>query len=148
MAESIFPFMQSVKYSEGVSSPYNLPLYTDVSWDDQNNRANLDENGLPIFVSKNEALRGWIVRALRTVRYAEEMHTWQFGSELDSLIGRPWLAETRIAEAKHYISECLCQNPYILACDVTSAAFAGDKLTISLTVHTIYSTFDMEELNV
>ena len=148
MAESIFPFIQTVKYGEGLSSPYNLPLYADVSWNEQENRANLDVHGLPIFVTKNEALRGWIVRALRTVRYAEEMHSWDYGSELSSLIGRPWLAETRIAEAKRYISECLCQNPYILACDVTSATFSGDKLTVSLTVHTIYSTFDMEELNV
>ena len=143
MPETIFPFFQTVKYVKdaGVSE---LPLYTDVKWNEKAGCAELDENGEPVMVTGIAALRGWIIRTLKTRRYAEELHTWQYGSELESLIGKPWQRETRLAEAKRYIAECLTTNPYITAVTVHNVSFSGTKLSISCTVQTVYDKITLE----
>ncbi|MCH5279532.1 MAG: DUF2634 domain-containing protein [Christensenellaceae bacterium] len=147
MDESIFPFFRTINYSKD-SQKSDLPLYTDVEWDEENNCAVLDSAGEPVITTGIAALRGWIVRALRTRRYAEEMHTWQYGSELESLIGKPWQRETRLAEAKRYIAECLTQNPYITAVTVHDVSFKDTRMSISCTVSTVYDRITIEVENV
>lgn len=147
MDESIFPFFQTVQYSKD-SEKSDLPLYIDVEWDEGNNCAVLDSKGEPVITTGLAALRGWIVRALRTRRYAEEMHTWQYGSELESLIGKPWQRETRLAEAKRYIEDCLMQSPYITAVTVHDVSFKDTTMSISCTVSTVYDRITIEVENV
>lgn len=135
----IYPFLQTVKYTEGGSGPAELPLYIDAKWNDALGCAELDELGEPVMVSGTEALRGWVCRTLRTQRYAEELYTFDYGSEVADLIGRNWSKETRLAEAERYIREALLQNPYILSVDVSDMSFSGCTLTVSVTVRTVYA---------
>lgn len=136
---TIYPFLQAVKYTEGGSDPAELPIYIDAKWNDALGCAELDELGEPVMVSGTEALRGWVCRTLRTQRYAEELYTFDYGSEVADLIGRNWSKETRLAEAERYIREALLQNPYILSVDVSDMSFSGCTLTVSVTVRTVYA---------
>lgn len=144
MPDSVFPFIRTAAYRKATAA--ELPLYRDVDWDERG-FAKLDADHEPVFVTGAPALRGWILRALRTRRYAEEPHTWQYGSELDRLIGMPWQRETRCAEAKRYITECLSVNPYITGVTVDGVAFTGTTLTVSCTVHTVYDDITFDNLN-
>lgn len=148
MNEDVFPFLQAVRYTESDSS--DLPLYTDVLWDDVNDCAVLGTNGEPILTSGNEALRGWIIRSLKTERYAENFFTRAHGSELKRLIGKAWRVDTRMAEAKRYISDCLLQNRYIVKVDVYFVKFRNNALNIRCSVETVYGSMDLnvEGLNV
>lgn len=136
---TIYPFLQTVKYTEGGSDPAELPLYIDAKWNDALGCAELDELGEPVMVSGTEALRGWICRTLRTQRYAEEFYSFDYGSEMADLIGRNWSKETRLAEGKRYIKEALLQNPYIVSVDVLDMSFAGNTLTVSVAVRSVYA---------
>lgn len=147
MAE-IYPFLQTVKFTDGGSDPRELPLYIDAKWNDALGAAELNELGEPVMVSGTEAIRGWIQRTLRTQRYAEELYTFGYGSELFDLIGRKWSRETRLAEAERYIEEALKQNPYILSVDVTGLSFAESTLSLTVSAHTVYEDVVLEGLNV
>ena len=148
MTTSIYPFLQTVKYTEGVSDPAELPLFIDAKWNDAEGCAELDELEEPIMVSGTEAIRGWIYRTLRTQRYAEELYSFDYGSEVSDLIGRNWSKETRLSEAERYIKEALLQNPYILSVEIDDLTFENCTLTVSLTARTVYADIRLEATNV
>lgn len=61
-----------------------------------------------------DAIKVWAWNALKTPRYVYEQYGWDYGSELESLIGRSQMPIEYIAsEAKRMVEECLTQNRYI-----------------------------------
>ena len=142
MNEDVFPFLQAIRYTESDSA--DLPLYIDVLWDDVNDCAVLGTDGEPIMTNGNEALRGWVIRTLKTERYAEDFFTRSHGSELKRLIGKEWRRDTRMAEAKRYISDCLLRNPYITDVDVYSVDFCNGAININCSVKTVYGEFELD----
>lgn len=119
---SLFPF---VTYEENIVENNPLPLYKEV------------DKGLKI-VEGNEAIKIWIYKALQTPRYQYEIYTWDYGSELLSLIGKAYTKGLTQSEASRYIKEALLINPYILDVNVVSTSFDGDVLSANVRVKTIY----------
>ena len=119
---SIFPF---VTYEESIIKEEPLPLYKEVG------------KGLKI-VEGNEAIKIWIYKALQTPRYQYEIYSWDYGSELLSLIGKAYTKGLTQAEASRYIKEALLINPYIVDVNVISTSFDGDLLSANVRVKTIY----------
>lgn len=119
---SLFPF---ITYEEDVVENNPLPLYKEVG------------KGLKI-VEGNEAIKIWIYKALQTPRYQYEIYSWDYGSELLSLIGKAYTKGLTQAEASRYIKEALLINPYILDVNVVSTSFDGDVLSANVRVKTIY----------
>lgn len=119
---SLFPF---ITYEENTVENNPLPLYKEVG------------KGLKI-VEGNEAIKIWIYRALQTPRYQYEIYTWDYGSELLSLIGKAYTKGLTQSEASRYIKEALLINPYILDVNVISTSFDGDILSANVRVKTIY----------
>ena len=119
---SLFPF---ISYEEHITENNSLPLYKEVG------------KGLKI-VEGNEAIKIWIYKALQTPRYQYEIYTWDYGSELSSLIGKAYTKGLTRSEASRYIKEALLINPYILDVDVVSTSFDGDVLSAYVKVKTIY----------
>lgn len=119
---SLFPF---ITYEEDVVENNPLPLYKEVG------------KGLKI-VEGNEAIKIWIYKALQTPRYQYEIYSWDYGSELLSLIGKAYTKGLTQSEASRYIKEALLINPYILDVNVVSTSFDGDVLSANVRVKTIY----------
>lgn len=119
-----------------------LPVYRDVAWDTAAGTP-VYVDGRPAIVEGLEAIKGWIWRSLMTARYRYEIHSWDYGSQLEDLIGQSYTAELKRAEAARYTREALLINPYISAVWIQSVIFVGDMLTIDLRVDTIYGEVDI-----
>jgi len=130
---SLFPIIQP----QIVETDITLPLYKEVKWDFEKN-VPVFRNGSPVIVTGKEAVLVWAWKALHTPRFRHEIYTWDYGCEVESLIGQPFTEELKQSEAVRYVKECLMINPYIT--DVTNVAvsFADGKLSISCTIKTIY----------
>ena len=137
---SFFPFI-SVPDTE-VTTETPLTMYREIAWDYK-----LDEpvlvNGELLVVEGNEAIKVWCYKALKTERFIYDVYTWNHGTELDALIGKPYSKELIKAEATRYIQEALLINEYILNVNVLDVSFEGDTLTAQVNVTTIYGEVDV-----
>lgn len=129
--------------SQSAEEAEDPAVYTDVAWDSSADKPQY-LTGEPVIVTGQEAVKSWAYRALKTSRYAQIQNSWDYGSDLYLLIGQPWQKETKIAEAKRYVEECLSQNPYITGISDFAADFKNDTVTIGFTLETVYGKSFME----
>jgi hypothetical protein len=130
---SIFPIIQPQSYE----TQTDLKLYKEVKWDYEKNIP-IYVNGSPVIVSGKEAVLVWAWKALDTSRYRHEIYTWDYGCEVESLIGQPFAEELKQSEAARYVKECLITNPYITGVTDITVSFTGEILNIRCTIETIY----------
>ena len=99
----IFPFING---DDGLleASSNNLPVYKECAWDFVKDEA-IFVDGSPKIVYKNEAIKVWILKTLLINRYEFEIFSWDYGSELISLIGKAYTPSLTKEEAKRYIKE-------------------------------------------
>ena len=131
---SIFPF---ISYNEEEKEVNILPTYYEVAWDYETDNIQI-VNGNPVIVEGNEAIKVWCYKTLLTSRYDHYIYSWDHGSELQNLIGKPYSRNLTESEAKRYIEEALSMNPYITEVTINSCVFDGDSLNANITVNTIY----------
>lgn len=129
----LFPIIQP----EAVQEETELPLYREVKWDFEKGEP-VFRGGEPVVVEGAEAIRTWVWKALVTERARYEIYSWDFGSEVESLIGQPYTDELKRAEAVRYVREALEINPYITEVTAASVEFDNGVLTINVTVDTVY----------
>lgn len=108
---TIFPNLVSI---DKIQNKDNLPLYEEWAYDFGNNEFKV-RNGNYYKVYGNDALKIWIYKALKTVRYRYQAYSFDFGTELESLVGLSTNKDVIESEAKRYITETLLCNPYILS---------------------------------
>lgn len=133
---TLFPMIQpETEESGGTAEEY--PVYREVRWDYEKN-APVYKNGNPVFVEGAEAVKVWAWNALHTQRFRYEIHSFDYGSEHESLIGQPYSRELKVSEAARYTRECLTVNPYLTDVKNIAVGFSGDRLTVSGTLVTIY----------
>lgn len=131
---TLFPMIQPAAAEHSAAA---LPLCQDVAWDYASDMP-IFCRGEPVIVTGAEAVKVWIWRAIHTPRYAYEIHTGDYGSDLDRLMGQAYTDTLKTAEAPRYLRECLLINPYITAVRNIEVDFAGSVLTIRCIVDTIY----------
>ncbi len=85
-----------------------------------------------------EAIKVWIWTALRTARYRHAIYSWDYGHELDNLIGKGYTQEYINTELPRMIEECLLINPNIIGADNFSFIIYNDRLIGSFKVKTVY----------
>lgn len=129
----LFPMIQP----EAVEEETELPLYREVKWDFEKGEP-VFRGGEPVVVEGAEAIKTWVWKALVTERARYEIYSWDFGSEVESLIGQPYTDELKRAEAVRYVREALEINPYIKEVTAASVDFDNGVLTIDVTVDTVY----------
>lgn len=136
---SLFPIIQPAV----VTTETELPLYKEVDWDFEHNIP-VYKNGSPSIVTGLRAVLVWAWKALHVQRYRYDIYTWEYGNELESLIGQPYSDELKRAEAIRFIRECLLINPYIK--DVTDivVSFADDKITLQCKIVTVYGEVTLD----
>ena len=71
-----------------------LSIFKEAKWDFENNIP-VYKNGSPVVVSGKEAVLVWAWKALHTPRFRHEIYTWDYGNEVDSLIGQPFSEEVK-----------------------------------------------------
>ena len=129
----LFPIIQP----EGVQEETELPLYREVKWDFEKGEP-VFRGGEPVVAEGAEAIKTWVWKALVTERARYEIYSWNFGSEVESLLGQPYTDELKRAEAVRYVREALEINPYITEVTAASVDFDNGVLTIDVTVDTVY----------
>lgn len=122
------------------------PLYRETAWDYK-----LDcpiwKNGTPVIVEGLEAVKVWAWNALKTERFRHSIYSWNYGCELEGLIGQAYTEALKRSEAARYVKECLLTNPYITGITNIAADFTGEQLTITCDVQTEYGNFKLEEVS-
>lgn len=98
------------------------------------------------YVSKNEALKIWILKALnrQTSRYTYRAYSSNYGNEINVLFGRHLNKNLLKSELKRYIEETLLINPYIKKISNLSFEQTGAKVDVQFLVTTIYGEFEQE----
>ena len=137
----IFPFING---DDGLleASNNNLPVYKECAWDFVKDEA-IFVDGSPKIVYKNEAIKVWIYKAIKTTRYQHEIYTWDYGCEIESLIGKGFEFGFIKSETKRYIEEALLINPYITKINKIDVEFNKDVLTAYVDLETVYGRLDI-----
>ncbi len=132
---SLFPFFGDTMTEAAAADSF--PLYKEVAWNFKNNIPLLEKGDFKI-VTGNEAIKTWVYKALKTERFRYLIYTWDYGSELDDLIGRNYTPNLTKAECIRYIKEALLINPYIKNVSNIEVVFDTGKLMVSGRLDTIY----------
>lgn len=136
MADSIFPFFNDFTIADQYN-PY--PMYKEIAWDFERNIP-IFVNTKPKYVTGNEAIKVWCFKALKTSRFRYEMYSWDFGGELEKMMGKSYSPKIIKAEVTRAIEEALLINPYIKYVSQISTDFENGHLKVDCTINTIYGT--------
>ena len=139
MKRTLFPAIQP----ETIQQENTLPLCREIAWDFENN-APIFRDGKPMECTGLEAVKVWIWKALHTDRYRYEAYTWDYGNELETLIGSDFSDELKQSEAIRYVKEALEICPYSERVEQVKVSFEDSTFTISVKVQTIYGEVEMD----
>lgn len=137
---TLFPLIQS---QQSVAVNRALPLCKEVDWDFQKNIP-IYKKGSPSIITGLRAVLVWAWKALHTQRFRHEIYSWDYGCELEALIGRPFTEELKRSEAVRYVRECLMVNPYISEVNQINVDFRDEKLMITCKLKTIYGEVSLD----
>ena len=129
----LFPFFGDTAAEQRAD---NLPLYKEVAWDFENNIPILEKGDFRI-VTGNEAIKTWVYKTLKTERFRYLIYTWDYGSELDDLIGKNYTPNLTKAECIRYIREALLVNPYIRNVSDIVVTFDAGRLFVTGSMDTV-----------
>lgn len=134
----MFPF-----FGDKEVTTSEMATYKEVKWDFENNIPVI-ENGNFVIVEENEALKVWVYKALKTERFRYLIYSWNYGSEVEQMIGTSYSPKLTRAECIRYIEECITINPYITGISNVAVDFSKGYLQVSCTLNTIYGTDELE----
>lgn len=135
---SIFPFLDGAFEQANQTSQTKLPVPKEYLWDFNSDNFKL-ENGKPVKVEGLEAIKVWIYKTLKTPRFKHLGYSWNYGNELDNIIGGAKISQNAlVSEVKRYLEESLLINPYIKSIGGVSASLDESRLTIKFTANTDY----------
>ena len=138
---TLFPMIQP-EAGEAAGAEEEYPLYREVKWDYEKN-APVYRGGGPVFTEGVQAVQVWAWKALHTPRFRHEIYSWNYGSEVESLVGEAYSDELKKAEAARYVKECLLINPYLTDVKNLSVEFSRDRLAISGKLITVYGEAEL-----
>ena len=141
--DSFYPFIDFLAEAN-ISKTENkpLPLYREIAWDFKNDHPLIVNNEFKI-VEMNDAISVWIYHAIKTYRYAFSIYSWDFGCEIDTLLGQNYTVNHTKAEVARYITDALMINPYILSIEKIIVDFDGDTLHVDVRVITVYEELEV-----
>ena len=123
---SLFPFM-----SEQVEVKNN-DIYREYEFD-----VNTGQLTGKILEDK-AALKIWIYKALLTNRYVHPIYSWDYGQDLEELIGQGYETDFIKSEVERRVQESLMINQHIKGCSNFDISLINDQLQISFTVNTTF----------
>ena len=144
MESSFYPFIDFLSENNNINIPEDepLPLYREIAWDFKNDHPLVVNNEFKI-VEGNDAICVWIYHAIKTWRYAFSIYSWDFGCEINTLLGQNYTQAHTKAEVTRYITEALMINPYIIEIEKIEVDFDGDVLQVDVRVITVYEALEV-----
>ena len=143
MEDSFYPFIDFLADTNiDITEDEPLPLYREIAWDFKNDHPLIENNEFKI-VEMNDAISVWIYHAIKTYRYAFSIYSWDFGCEIDTLLGQNYTPAHTKAEVTRYITDALMINPYILSIEKIIVNFDGDTLQVDIRVITVYEELEV-----
>lgn len=136
---SLFPFIEAEEAQEIKEKQLSVPCEFDYDFIHNKLKDNL--------VYGKDAIKVWIYKALLTKRYKYMIYTWDYGHEIEDLVGKNYNQDLISSEMKRFVEECLSINPYILSIDNFSCKFDGSKLSCEFTVNTHFGEVRIDELS-
>lgn len=132
---SIFPFISQ----DEVVETTELPIYKEYAYDFEENKLKTT-NGQTYLVEKNEAIKIWIYKSIKSERFRYLAYSEVYGCEVDTLIGKV-RNDILYSEIKRFIIEALMINPYIE--ELNNFVFSNIKSTVFVNFEctTVYGTF-------
>lgn len=126
--ESIFPFMdpQEVEIEE-----LELPMAREWAWDFEKMDFKL-KDGKMYLVEGKEAVKIWIWKLFMTTRYREVIFNWDYGNELENLIGQGYTQGYLNSEAERYVREAIEYNLKDYVTDVKNVNVSFDEGTLTI----------------
>ena len=94
-------------------------------------------------VEELEAVKVWAWLALKTDRYYYQQYSWQYGCEINTLIGKSYSEDLIKTEVSRMIKECLTINEHITDIENFECLVEGDKITASFTIISDYGEVEM-----
>lgn len=140
MARELFPLISGAQTAASAAGA--LPIALEIAWDFEADRP-LFRGGEPVQATGADAVKVWAFNAVKTVRYRWEIFSFRYGDELTRLVGQPFAADTKRAEAVRYIQEALLISPYITRVDVADLSLEGSELRAKVTITTIYGEVEL-----
>ena len=123
-----------------------MPTFKEYAIDFKTGEYIKDENNDIKVLEKNEALKVWIFKALKTERFRySDVHSDNYGSELETNIGTIYQKSVKDALMINQIRDTLLVNPYILECynfDISNENEYVPQITFN--VKTVYGELEME----
>lgn len=119
------------------SSSVSLPLFREYAWDFARDEFVMKDGQL-VLLEGQEAVKVWIYKALRTERYRYLAYSWDYGNEIERLMGSTFSPAAQRSEAERYVREALMVLPYIREVNQIEIMSGGDVLNIEATVETVY----------
>ena len=124
---SLFPFMMSeVEESQAITT------YKEYEFDFNSNT--LTDK----ILEGKEALKIWIYKTLLTFRYAHPIYTWDYGQDINELIGQGYEVDYIKSEVERRVTECLLINERIRRCQGFEVNLTNDTLYITFTAETTF----------
>jgi len=121
------------------------PFTTEVGYGNTTNRLVLaeDEMLLSGYADGLDAVKQTIFIILNTERYQCPIYSWDYGVELDDLIGKPISYVS--SEIQRRVKDALCTDDRIIGCaDFSFEQTNKRKLSVRFTVLTIFGNTDAE----
>ncbi|HHV75531.1 MAG TPA: DUF2634 domain-containing protein [Thermoanaerobacterium sp.] len=137
MADSIFPFINA-SVTDSTATETEMPK--EYAWDFEKNEFKFIDGKVQV-VEGLEAIKIKVYKALITQRYRYLIYSWDYGSELEQLIGQRYSKELTNAEALRFTQDTLkvyIDKGWITAIKDFVATFSDDELSISFTIVTPY----------
>jgi hypothetical protein len=119
------------------STNTTLPMAKEYAWDFDNNDFLLIDGKFQKVTGK-DAVKVWVMKAMRTQRYRYQAYSWNYGHELEDLIGKGLSQEALTSEIERCTKETLMINPYITSITNLDLEISDNKITASFIVNTIY----------
>lgn len=120
--------------------------FKEYAYDFKRNSFIYDADGKHKIVSRNDAIKIWVYKALQTERYLYRAYFDDYGAEVEHFIGTVPNDSKEAGNLYRYIEEALLVNPYITSVDNIEVQQAGKKITLHLDIITVYgkSTLEIE----
>ncbi|MDU7538071.1 MAG: DUF2634 domain-containing protein, partial [Peptostreptococcaceae bacterium] len=90
-----------------------------------------------------EALKVWIYKTLLTKRYRYLIYSWDYGQDLEEIIGQDYEKGLIVSEVERQIKDCLLINDKIKSCTNFNIQLINDQLNVEFKVNTIYGEVDI-----
>ncbi len=94
------------------------------------------QNGSPIIVTGLEALKIYIIKTLKTARYRYLIHSWEYGCEIEDVLGKTLHKDVLESVIKNMITEALIYDERIDSITDFKVINTGSEVNVTFVVKT------------